>query len=144
MTEAYVCTIGKASPRNWPLCREVGLYGIPGHNRKPSARKGDRIFVWMGGQGYIAEAVVSEDPRPPKSRAEAPWPGGVYSFGWVIAFELLLEVQKPVWFPFLGPTQQQTGVSKSGLQRGLARLSTEGAEIIAAALRKEAEAERTD
>ena len=143
MTEAYVCTIGKASPRNWPLCREIGLYGIPGHSRKPAARKGDRMFVWMGGRGYIAEAVISEDPRPPTSRAEAPWPGGVYSFGWVIAFDLLLEVEKPVWFPFVGPNQQHTGVSKSGLQRGLARLGTEGAEIIAAALREEAETERT-
>jgi hypothetical protein len=54
-----------------------------------------------------------------------------------------LEVEKPVWFPFVGPNQQHTGVSKSGLQRGLARLGTEGAEIIAAALREEAETERT-
>ena len=143
MSSSYVCTISRTAPRNWTLCRDIGLYGIPGHNRTPNAKRGDRIFIWLGGKGYIAEAVVTEDPRPPKSRSEAPWPGGLYSFGWVIPFELVLEVKEAVSFPFVGQRQERTGVSKSGLQRSLAVLSTEGADVITTALRERAEAEVT-
>lgn len=141
MTNAYVCTISRTSPRNWDLCREIGLYGIPGHKRSPSAKKGGRIFIWIGGKGYIAECVVTDDPRPPKSRSEAPWPGGLYSFGWVIPFELVLEIKKGVSFPFVGQHQEKTGVSKSGLQRSLALLSAEAVEVISSALRERAEEE---
>ncbi|MFE1584916.1 hypothetical protein ACFW6Q_04380 [Streptomyces sp. NPDC058737] len=137
----YVCTISRKSPRNWTLCREVGLYGIPGHRRAPSAKKGDHIFIWMGGKGYIAEAVVTEDPRTPKNRSEAPWPGGLYSFGWVIPFDIVLELKDGVSFPFVGQRQERTGVSKSGLQKSLVLLSTEGAKVIGAALRERAKTE---
>lgn len=143
VSNSYVCTISRNTPRNWTLCREVGLYGIPGHKRIPTAKKGDRIFIWLGGKGYVAEAVVTEDPRSPKTRSEAPWPGGLYSFGWVIPFELVLEVKEGVSFPFVGQRQERTGVSKSGLQRSLALLSTEGADVITTALRERAEAEET-
>ncbi|MFD7767615.1 hypothetical protein [Streptomyces sp. NPDC059787] len=137
----YVCTISRKSPRNWTLCREIGLYGIPGHRRAPRAKKGDRIFIWMGGKGYIAEAVITEEPRTPKNRCEAPWPGGLYSFGWVIPFDIVLEVKDGVPFPFIGQRQERTGVSKSGLQKSLVLLSTEGAEVIREALRERAENE---
>ena len=117
------------------------MYGIPGHKRTPSARKGDRIFIWMGGKGYIAEAVVTEDPRAPRSRAEVPWPGGLYSYGWVIPIEILLEVKKGVMFPFVGQRQERTGVTKSGLQRSLTVVGDDGAKVISEGLRQRAKEE---
>lgn len=99
MSNAFVCTISRNSPSNWEKCRAVGLYCIPGHSRAPSARKGDRLFIWMGGKGDIAEAVITADPRPPKNRGDAPWPGGLYSFGWVIPFDVRLGGQEGVSFP---------------------------------------------
>ena len=39
VSNSYVCTISRNTPRNWTLCREVGLYGIPGHKRIPTAKK---------------------------------------------------------------------------------------------------------
>jgi len=116
------------------------MYGIPGE-RTPSVKQGDRIFIWMGAKGYIAEAVVTGDPRPPKSSAEAPWPGGTYTFGWVFPFDLVREVKQPVSFPFTGQRQDKTGVSKSGLQRSLTIVSPEGAEVIHAGLLAQAHAE---
>lgn len=140
---AYVCVISRNSPRNWTLCREVGLYGIPGH-RTPSARKGDRLFVWMGGKGYIAEAVITEDPRPPRRREEAPWPGGTYTYGWVIPFEIIRETKEGVAFPFVGQRQEKTGITKSGLQRSLTVVGDEGVKVIRAGLRERAKAEALD
>lgn len=144
MTNTYVCTISRNTPSNWEKCRGVGLYGIPGHKRSPSAKKGDRIFIWMGGKGYIAEAVITEDPRPPKSRQEAPWPGGLYSFGWVIPFDIVVEVKAAVSFPFVGQHQERTGVSKSGLQRSLTLVGAEGVKVIRAGLRERAKTETAD
>lgn len=144
MSTSYVCTISRNSPRNWPLCKEVGLYGIPGHNRTPAVRKGDRLFIWQGGKGYVAEALVTEDPRVPKSRDEAPWPGGLYSFGWVIPFDLVLEVKAGVAFPFVGQRQDKTGITKAGLQRSLALMSTEGAAVVSEALAERVRAEAVE
>lgn len=141
MASTYVCTISRNTPTNWAKCRSVGLYGVPGHNRPPGVKKGDRIFVWMGGKGYIAEAVVTEDPRVPKSRQEAPWPGGLYSYGWVVPIDIILEVKEGVSFPFVGQRQERTGVTKSGLQRSLTLVSEEGVRVIRAGLHQRAKDE---
>lgn len=140
----YVYTILGKSPRNCELCRETGMYGIPGHNRKQSARKGERIVIWMGGNGYIAEVEIAADPRIPQSRDEAPWPGGLYTYGWVIPFKIALEVKNGVTFPFVGQQQQRTGVSKAGLQRSLALVSAEGAKVITDVLREQMVAESSE
>lgn len=109
-------------------------YGIAGNRRPPNLRGGDSLFVWIGGKGYIAELVASEDPRPPRDRAEAPWPGGQYTFGLIVPFRLILEVKEPVNLRFDGHYQTLTGVSKSSLQRSVAQISSDAATAIREAL----------
>lgn len=134
---SFVCAISRNSPKNWTLCKESGTYGISGHSRPSNVKKDDALFVWLGGRGYAAELIVTGDPRPPESRDETPWPGGLYQYGFIIPFSIVLEVARPVNFPFEGQRQSKTGVTKAGLQRSIALLTTDAAEVIRQALREE-------
>ncbi len=135
----WLCTISSKTPRNWDVCKEVGLYGIPGErNRAREVKVEDGLLIWMGGKGYLAEARVVDAPRVPKSRAEAPWGGGTLRFRWVVPFELVTELRKPLAFPFQGQTQVRTGFSKNMFLRSFTSVLDEPAGVVVAALREAA------
>lgn len=133
----HLCTIGQAAPANWDLCKQVGLYGIPGSRfGRPRAETGDHLLVWQGGAGYIAEAAVTGPARIPNSKKEAPWPGGIYRFEYVIPIEVVLEVKSPLKFPFVGNEQSGTSFPKGKFQRSFAPIDDEAAMYVSAALRE--------
>lgn len=125
----FICTISKEAPRNWELCKQVGLYGIPGTTarRRPEVEVGDRLLVWQGGAGYIAEATVTGPVRIPASKAEAPWPGGTYRFAYIVPIEVTVEVQSPLKVPFVGDKQAGTGFSKVLFRRSFVLVSDKAA-----------------
>lgn len=127
---AFVCTIAKKSPSNWDLCKEVRAYGIPGSRAPARAVSGDRLFFWVGGRGYVAEAEVTATPKVPASKSEAPWPGGTYQYGFIVPFTLVLEVEDPVYYPFDDQRQRETGISKTQLQRSFSLISSSAADAI--------------
>lgn len=140
----YVCTIGRANPGNWELCKQVNLYGIPGARRRarrPRVEIGDRLLVWQGGKGYIAEAAVVGPARIPSNNNEAPWPGGTYRFAYVIPIEVLLEVQSPLKLSFVGNEQSGTGLAKGKFQLSLSSIPDKAATYVSTALREKRDAE---
>jgi hypothetical protein len=142
----YVCTIGRASPGNWELCKQVGLYGIPGgrglgRSRRPRIEGGDHLLVWQGGKGYIAEAMATGPIRIPNNDSEVPWPGGTYRFTYVVPIEVLLEVKSPLKLSFVGNEQAGTGLPKGKFQLSLASIPDEAAKYVRTALREKQAAE---
>jgi hypothetical protein len=140
----YVCTIGKASPSNWELCKQVNLYGIPGirgHPRRPRAQAGDHLLVWQGGKGYIAEAAVTGPARIPRNNNEAPWPGGTYRFSYVVPIEVVLEVESPLKLSFVGNEQTGTGLPKGKFQLSFAPIPDKAATYVSNALHAKRAAE---
>lgn len=145
----YLCTIGKASPGNWELCKQVGLYGIPGgHINRPGGRigrphveVGDRLLVWQGGAGYIAEAQVTGPARIPRDKQEAPWPGGIYRFAYVVPIEVVLEVKSPLNLSFIGNQQSGTGFATGTFQRSFVAIPDKAATYVSNALREKHAAE---
>ena len=133
----FVCTIGKSSPENWDLCKRAHAYGVSGGRGRPSVETGDHLLVWLGGRGYVAEAVVTGHPTTPRTKEEAPWPGGLDRFGYVIPMHVVVEVQRPIYFPFVGNIQPDTGVSKAQLQRSIALIPEPGARKVSAAIRRQ-------
>jgi hypothetical protein len=133
----FVCTIGRSTPGNWDLCKQASAYGVPG-GRRPPAEAEDHLLIWLAGRGYVAEAVVTGPPTVPRTNEEAPWPGGLYRFTHVVPMRVVIEVRKPISFPFVGPIQPDTGVSKSQLQRCMALISDSGAIKVSAAIREQA------
>jgi hypothetical protein len=132
-----VCTIGKSSPDNWNLCKKVSGFGVSFASGRPRAKEGDRILIWLGGRGYVAEAVVTGSPTKARTEEEVPWPGGLKRFGYVVPIKVVAEVREPINFPFVGRVQPETGVHKAQLQRGIASISDPGATKISAAIRKQ-------
>jgi hypothetical protein len=133
----FICNISPKEPGNWDLCKQVGLWGVPGGRGLGAARRpkqGDHFLFWLGGRGYVGYGLVTGEPRTPHDRAEAPWPGGKYRFSLVIPFKLQLEADKPYRLAFVNGRQEVTGLSSASLQLGLARIPDEMAARVTAVL----------
>lgn len=133
----FVYTIGKSTPGNWDLCKKVSAYGVSIGSGRPSAKEEDRILIWLGGRGYVAEAIVTGPPTEPRTKEEAPWPGGLDRYAYVVPIHVVAEVREPINFPFVGRVQPETGVKTAHLQRGIASIPDSGAMKISAAIRKQ-------
>ena len=134
----FVFTIGQSNPGNWELCKEVGAYGVSFGSGRPRAKKEDRILIWLGGRGYVAEAVVTGPPTEARTEEEVPWPGGLNRYAYLVPIRVVVEVREPVNFPFVGRVQPETGVKTAHLQRGMATIPDSAAMKISAAIRKQA------
>ena len=134
----FVFSIGKSTPRNWDLCKEVGAYGVSVGSGRPKVKEEDRILIWLGGRGYVAEAIATGPPTEPSTEEEVPWPGGLDRYAYVVPIRLVAEVREPINFRFIGRVQPETGVKTSHLQRGIASISDPGAIKISTAIRERA------
>jgi hypothetical protein len=137
----FVCVIGKSRLGNWDLCKKVGAYGVSLGRGRPNIKEEDRVLIWLGGRGYVAEAVVTGPPTIPHTQEEVPWPGGLRCFAYVLPINVVAEVREPIYFPFVGRVQPETGVKTAQLQRGVSLISDSGAMKISAAIRKQVIAE---
>jgi hypothetical protein len=98
-------------------------------------------LVWQGGRGYVAEATVTGPVRIPNNENEAPWPGGIYRFAYVVPIKVVLEVKSPFWLSFVGNEQSSTGLSKGKFQLSFAPISDRAATYVSTALRERKAAE---
>lgn len=127
----YLCTVSRAERGNWARCKGVGLWGVPrGPKVHTQVQVGDHLLFWIGRVGYVGYGVVSGPPRRPKSREEAPWPGGKYRFETVVPFTLQIETQTPIHVPFKGAVQNETGFTTVMFQRGFSPVSDSSASRI--------------
>lgn len=126
----FICAISGSSPQNWDLCKATGLYGVATSSSKLQyeVNVGDDLVFWLTKKGYVGHATVTGKPRPPKSSAEAPWPGGLYRFSIVVPFKLDLECEDPVFMSFERSRQKNTGIASFSLQRGFALISDNAGE----------------
>ncbi len=122
-------------PRNWERCKEAGLWGVPGLSRPaPKVTPGDRLFIWRGRAGFIAEAIVTGPARVPQDRDEAPWPGGLGRWRSVIPIRVVREVSESYKLPFVRDRQEVTGISSNSLRFGLVHISDTAGDTLSAAL----------
>lgn len=142
----FLCTLSKEHPGNWNLCKEVGLWGISTHGTKVYSERGapgDRLLVWRSGQGYVAEAVVTDKARRPRGRDEAPWLGGVERFGLVVPFEITFETKEPFFLGFKDHRQLGSGLSLFMLRRGFIRIPDKSAQEVMRLWREQATSQPT-
>jgi len=111
------------------LARERGL-----NRPAPKVEPGDRLFIWKGRTGFIAETVVTGPARTPKSREDAPWPGGLTRWRAVFPIRVVREVNESYKLPFVKDRQEVTGISSNSLRFGLVPISEEAATTISAVL----------
>jgi hypothetical protein len=133
----FVCTIGQSTQGNWDLCKKVGAFGVSIGTGRPSIKEDDRVLIWLGGRGYVAEAVATGPPTAPHTKEEVPWPGGLHRFAYIVPIRIVAEVREPINFPFVQRVQQETGVKTAHLQRGISSIPEAGAIKISAAIQKQ-------
>jgi hypothetical protein len=137
----FVCTVSRNEPSNWEKCKSVGLWGLT--RTRSGVVPGDRFVAWIGGRGFIAEGEITGSARRPVDKTEAPWPGGTYRFSLVVPIRVQLEVKSPVFLPFDGQRQRETGISKAQLQSSLSLIPDVAGQRIAALLAERHAAEVT-
>lgn len=132
---AFVGAISAGEPRNWDLCKENQLWGVPGPRpRAHGVDVGDRIFIWKGRAGFIAEVVVTGPARIPEVKVDAPWPGGVGRFRLVFPIQVVREIREAYKLGFVGDRQAVTGISSNSLRFGLVPISDQAANELSAAI----------
>lgn len=138
----FLCTVSRDSPRNWDLCKEVSTWGVSTRLetfRMPKVNPGDHLLVWIAGVGFRASATVTEAPRKPVDRSEAPWPGGLHRFGAVIPFKLDLELSEPLRLRFENHRQAVSGLNLFQFRRGFVIVPDTAGEAVATLMREAAE-----
>lgn len=132
---AFVGAVSAREPRNWERCKEAGLWGVPGLSRPtPKVALGDRLFIWKGRAGFVAEVVVTGPARVPQDRNEAPWPGGLGRWRSIFPIRVVREVSESYKLPFVRDRQEITGISSNSLRFGLVHISDEAGDALSAAL----------
>ncbi len=135
--EWHVAGIAKQSAHNWQLCKDIGLFGISTDGRKhrlDKVKKGDRIAIWQAGKGWIVLVEATSDTRPPVSKDETPWGGGIARFGLVFPFKILKEPKEPVELKFVEFKQEKTGMSVFVLRKGFCSVPSDIGEKISAVI----------
>jgi hypothetical protein len=123
----FICTISKESFKNWEICKEISAWGITasGH-RKPKldrVKKGDHLIIYAATKGFIATAIVTGPMSRPTSKEEAPWAGGVYRYGAIVPFKILVELDEPMKVPFHKMIIEGTEIHTGRLQKGFAMIT---------------------
>ena len=101
--KSFVCWISPNSKENWEICKSynqwgIGKYSPVANSHAQKISRGDRLFIWVGGIGYVGMAEVDiHRPLEVNERNKAPWKGE-YSF--TIPWKIIKELEKPVYLKF--------------------------------------------
>ena len=83
--KSFVCWISLNSKENWEICKSysqwgIGKYSPIANSHAQKISRGDRLFIWVGGIGYVGMAEVDiHRPLEVNEMNKAPWKGE-YSF----------------------------------------------------------------
>lgn len=123
----FICTISKEGFKNWEICKNISAWGIAASgDRKPkldSVKKGDHLVIYAAGKGFISTAVVTGPMKRPTTKEQAPWAGGVYRYGAIVPFKILIELSEPLKIPFTKMFFDRTQIHTSRLQKGFSMIS---------------------
>lgn len=146
---ALLCTISKQERKNWEICRDVGLWGVPHGNKwkvnLTKAKTDDRLLFWIAAEGFVGWGTVTGPMRVPTSRDEVPWAGGLYRYAALVPMRVELELKKPLKLRF-DESQKQlgTGISVFMLRRGFIHVRDEQADAAIAAMKRHANETKSD
>ena len=113
---SFVCWVSSSTTQNYDLCVKTQQWGIGkssgvanSHARK--IQRGDKLYIWVGGKGYVAVAEVDSDgPIEVNEETNVPWEG---EYSYVIPWNILRELDNPIYLEFpreSGQVQIITGI----------------------------------
>jgi len=125
----YICWISPKNKENWDICKEHSMWGIGknspvANNHCKKIRKGDRLYIWVGGLGYVAtaEVVVNRPIFVDNVNFTAPWKG---QFSYLIPWKIIKELEKPIYLNFNlpGKVQEKTKIEQGKTNGGFCEIN---------------------
>ena len=123
---SFVCVIAKSQSENWDLCKKYNRWGVRrSHvsiNHAKKIKKGDRLFVWIGGVGYVglAESEVDE-PIKVTDVSQDVW--NMKEGSYIIPWKLIKEIE-PELLNFIDKSQEETRIPQPWMQNGFFQIGT--------------------
>ncbi len=90
----WIGAIAVGTESNWDICKQHSLWGTPSGSGA-RVRRGDDLFLWKSGQGWLAHCRATMDARPPRDVAEVPWPEPE-RYRYLFGIEVLSEPPVPI------------------------------------------------
>ncbi len=113
---SFVCWVSASSIENYDLCVETEQWGIGkssgvANSHAKKIKKGDKLYIWVGGKGYVGVAEVNSDgPVEVTKETKVPWEG---EYSYTIPWKLIKELENPIYLEFPrkdGQVQIITGI----------------------------------
>jgi putative restriction endonuclease len=68
----WIGAIAEGTEANWEICKQHALWGTPS-GTGARVRRGDALFLWKSGEGWLAHCRATTDARAPRDITEVPW-----------------------------------------------------------------------
>jgi 5-methylcytosine-specific restriction endonuclease McrA len=117
---SFVCWVSVNSTQNYDLCKATEQWGIGknsavANSHAQRVQKGDTLYIWVGGKGYVAVAEVTADNAIKVSeKTEIPWEG---EYSYVIPWKLIKELNNPIFLEF--PRENRQIQTITGIPQGV-------------------------
>ena len=115
---SFVCWVSSNSQENYDICKETSQWGIGrnsgvANSHVQKVKKGDKLYIWVGGKGYVglAESAV-DNPIPITDSDKVPWEG---DYSYLLPWNFIKELENPIYLRFMrdeGQIQELTGISQ--------------------------------
>ena len=90
----WVGAIAVGTESNWDICKENSLWGTPSGSGA-RVRRGDDLFLWKSGEGWLAHCQATTDAWAPSGVNEVPWPEPK-RYRYLFGIEVLSEPPVPI------------------------------------------------
>lgn len=93
----WVAAIAEGMNANWEIAKRKALWGTPSGSGA-RVRRGDDLFLWKSGEGWLARCRATTDARAPRDVTEVPWPEPT-RYRYLFGIEVLSEPSTPISMP---------------------------------------------
>ena len=90
----WIGAIAVGTESNWDICKEHSLWGTPSGSGA-RVRRGDDLFLWKSGEGWLAHCRATTDAWAPRGVSEVPWPEPE-RYRYLFGIEVLSEPPVPI------------------------------------------------
>ena len=135
----FICTVARESFKNWDICKEISAWGILSGGRSVNlelVKKGDFLLVFAATRGFISVAQVTGPIKCPMTREEVPWAGGLYRYGALVPFKIIIELDDPLKVSITKMVFDGTAIHTSRLQKGFSMISPDDGKFLYDSMQK--------
>jgi HNH endonuclease len=90
----WVGAIAVGTESNWDICKAHSLWGTPSGSGA-RVRRGDDLFLWKSGEGWLAHCRATTDASAPHGVPEVPWPEP-QRYRYLFGIEIVSEPPGPI------------------------------------------------